>query len=197
MRVFSSSYTFDYSWNEVSTANWRKYCPWNTASSHVVAVDTLSRHVDPSTGILRTERLITCSQPAPAFINAILGGQCTTYSYEQSYVDPADKRVTMVSENLTWSNMISVRETVVYVPDESASEPGHERTKFEQEARITALCGGWQRMKAKIEEATVDRFRENARRGREGFEAVLAMSRRAFSEEREVENQRRQQQAKT
>lgn len=100
-----------------------------------------------------------------------------------------------VSENLTWSNMISVRETVVYVPDESASEPGHERTKFEQEARITALCGGWQRMKAKIEEATVDRFKENARRGREGFEAVLAMSRRAFSEEREVENQRRQQQA--
>ena len=102
-----------------------------------------------------------------------------------------------VSENLTWSNMIAVRETVVYVPDERASEPGHERTKFEQEARITALCGGWQRMKIKIEEATVDRFKENARRGREGFEAVLEMSRRAFGEERKLEDQRRQQQADT
>ena len=100
-----------------------------------------------------------------------------------------------VSENLTWSNMISVRETVMYFPDECASEPGHERTKFEQEARITALCGGWQRMKAKIEEVTIDRFKENARRGREGFEAVLEMSRRAFSEEKIIEDQRRQQHA--
>lgn len=91
--------------------------------------------------------------------------------------------------------MISVRETVVYEPDASASEPGHERTKFEQEARITALCGGWQRMKAKIEEVTVDRFRENAKRGREGFEAVLEMSRRAFGEEKELERRRRREQA--
>ena len=95
MRVFSSSYTFDYSWDEVSTANWRKYCPWNKTSSHVIAVDTLSRHVDPSTGILRTERLITCRQPAPVFVNTLLGGQCTTHSYETSYVDPVARKVTM------------------------------------------------------------------------------------------------------
>lgn len=88
MRVFSSTYTFDYSWNEVSTANWLKYCPWNKSSSHVIAVDTLSRHVDPSTGILRTERLITCTQSAPAWVIAIMGGSCTTHSYETSYVDP-------------------------------------------------------------------------------------------------------------
>lgn len=52
MKVFSSNCTFDYSWNEVSTANWRKYCPWNDKSTHVVGVDTLSRSVDPSTGIV-------------------------------------------------------------------------------------------------------------------------------------------------
>jgi hypothetical protein len=52
MKVFSSNCTFDYSWAEVSTANWRKYCPWNDKSPHVVAVDTLSRSVDPSTGIV-------------------------------------------------------------------------------------------------------------------------------------------------
>ena len=190
MRVFSSTYTFDYSWDEVSTANWLKYCPWNKSSSHVVAVDTLSRHVDPSTGILRTERLITCTQSAPAWVMAIMGGGCTTYSYETSYVDLAERRVTMCSTNLTWSNMISVRETVVYQPDNNRSEPGHERTKFEQEARITALCGGWQKLKTKIEEASVERFRENARRGREGFEAVLEMSRRVFGEEREKERRK-------
>ena len=116
-----------------------------------------------------------------------MGGSCTTYSYETSYVDPKRRVVTMCSTNLTWSNMISVQETVIYQPDNSQSEPGHERTKFEQEARIIALCGGWQKVKSKIEEASVERFRENARRGREGFEAVLEMSRRVFGEERERE----------
>jgi hypothetical protein len=53
MKVFSSDCTFDYSWEEVSTANWRKYCPWNDKSTHVIAVDTVSRHVDPETGIVR------------------------------------------------------------------------------------------------------------------------------------------------
>ena len=100
--------------------------------------------------------------------------------------------MTMCSTNLTWANMISVRETVVYQPDDSASEPGHERTKFEQEARIIALCGGWQKVKSKIEEASVERFRENARRGREGFEAVLEMSRRVFGEEREKERRKQE-----
>lgn len=99
----------------------------------------------------------------------------------------------MCSTNLTWSNLLSVRETVVYEPDESKSEPGHERTKFEQEARITALCGGWKKVKAKIEEASVERFKENAKRGREGFEAVLEMSRRVFGEEREREARAREE----
>ena len=192
MLFFSSSYTFNYDWAEVSTANWRKYCPWNTSSSHVIAVDTLSRRIDPLTGILITERLITCKQSAPALMKVILGGQDTTHSYEKSYVDPSKKQVTMYSNNITWNNLISVRETVNYQPDTSASKPGHERTKFSQEARITALCGGWQRARTKIEEITLERFLENARKGREGFEAVLEMSRRGFVEEREKEAQQRE-----
>jgi len=98
--------------------------------------------------------------------------------HEISYVDPRAKEVMMVSTNLTWSNIMSVHETVVYRPKE-------EKTHFKQEAKITALCGGWQKIKTKIEEASVERFGENAKRGREGFEEVLAMSRRAFADERE------------
>ena len=115
----------------------------------------------------------------------IFGGNRAAYSLETSYVDPVRKRVTMCSTNLTWANFISVRETVVYQPDDSKSEPGHEQTKLEQEARIVALAGGLKKIKAKIEEVTVEQFGENARRGREGFEMVLEMSRRAFGEERE------------
>lgn len=107
--------------------------------------------------------------------------------YEVSYVDPSAKKVTMCSSNLTWSNVLNVRETVVY-----QTSPLHPATttEFTQEAKITALCGGWQKIKNQVEEASVDRFRENAKRGREGFETVLEMSRRVFGEERELENQR-------
>jgi len=88
----------------------------------------------------------------------------------------------MCSTNLTWADLLSVRETVIYRP--SASAP-YARTEFEQDAKITALCGGWQKVKNSIEQATVDRFSQNATRGREGFEMVLAMSRKVFAQERE------------
>ncbi|KAI1205151.1 MSF1-domain-containing protein [Annulohypoxylon truncatum] len=181
MKVFSNSHTFDYSWEEVSTANWRKYCPWNDKSTHVIAVDTLNREVDPATGILRTERLITCRQSAPEWLKSIIGCMETSQVFETSYVDPAAKTVTMVSQNVTWANLVNVQETVVYRPLDA------HKTQFEQDARITALCGGWQKIKNSIEDSLVTRFKENATKGKEGFECVLAMSRRVFAEERERE----------
>lgn len=178
MKVFSNDCTFNYSWEEVSTANWRKYCPWNEKSTHVIAVDTLSRHVDPATGILRTERLITCKQSAPKWLASIIGGTETSHVFETSFVDLSTKKVTMVSSNLTFSNIISVHETVIYRQLSST------QTQFVQDAKIVAVCGGWQKLKNAVEEASVARFGENARKGKEGFEAVLEMSRRAFGEEK-------------
>jgi PRELI-like family len=113
-----------------------------------------------------------------------MGGTDTSHVFETSYVDPESKKVTMVSTNLTFSNILSVRETVVYQPLSATS------TQFVQAAKITALCGGWQKIKNAVEEAGYCRFSENARKGKEGFEAVLEMSRRVFSEEK------KQQQAK-
>lgn len=110
----------------------------------------------------------------------------------------------MVSTNITWSKILNVRETVVYEPVKIAA-PGslisssntdtpaeantqsQERTQFRQEAKIVALCGGWQKVRTKIEEASVERFAENAKKGREGFEAVLEMSRRVFDKEKDKE----------
>jgi len=181
MKVFSNDCTFDYSWEEVTTANWRKYCPWNDKSTHVIAVDTLSRQVDPETGILRTERLITCKQSAPKWLNSLMGGNETSHVFETSYVDPAAKQVTMTSSNMTFANILSVQETVIYKPLSPT------RTQFVQDAKITALCGGWQKIKNAVEEASVTRFSENARKGKEGFESVLEMSRRVFSEEKQKE----------
>ncbi|EFQ98895.1 MSF1 [Nannizzia gypsea CBS 118893] len=191
MKVFESTCTFDYSWDEVSTANWRKYCPWNEKSTHVIAVDVLSHDINPESGILRTERLITCNQTAPQWILKLFGGSSTSHVYEVSYVDPRSKKVTMCSTNLSWANVLKVREVVTYQP--SNSMPGH-KTDFKQEAQITAMCSGWQKIKNKIEDVSVETFSQNAKKGREGFESVLEMSRRVFLEhKKEMEAQRAHQ----
>jgi hypothetical protein len=179
MKIFSATHEFDYSWDEVSSANWRKYGPWNNKSEHVIGVDTLSRSIDPQTNILRTERLITCKQSTPQWVRTFLGSQDTSLVYEVSYVDPKAKKVTMCSQNMTWNDLLSVQETVVYTPGKTG------RTIFQQQAKITALCGGWQKIKNTIEDFTCERFRQNAARGREGFERVLAISREVFAEQRE------------
>ena len=138
----------------------------------------MHKNIILTTEQLRTERLITCNQKAPKWLLTMFGGDETSHVLETSYVDPKTKKVTMCSTNLTFSNIISVQETVIYRP------VSDQKTQFYQEAQITAVCGGWQKVKNAVEEASVSQFKKNAVKGREGFEAVLAMSRRAFSEER-------------
>jgi hypothetical protein len=87
--------------------------------------------------------------------------------------------------NMTMSDLINVRETCTYYPSASstASAPS---TTFMQRAEITALCGGWQKIKNSIEQFTVERFQQNAARGKEGFEMVLEKAREVFQEQREL-----------
>jgi hypothetical protein len=182
MKVFQWTSDFNYSWDEVSIGNWQKYSPWNEKTPHVKAVDTLSREVDPATGILRTERLITCHQSAPKWIQPFLRGADTSYVYEISYVNPNNKTLTMCSHNLTWTDILSVRETVQYTPHGASP---NSKTKMQQRAEITAVCGGWQRVKNNIEGFTLERFQQNAQKGREGFEMVLAKAREVFAQEQQ------------
>jgi hypothetical protein len=85
--------------------------------------------------------------------------------------------------NMTWSDLLNVRETCVYRPSSSAP---HAKTVFQQRAEITALCGGWQKIRNSIEQFTVDRFQQNAVRGKEGFEMVLQRAREVFADQREM-----------
>ena len=52
MKLFSARHEYNYSWEEVSTNNWRKYCPWNDKAEHVIGVDVLNRVLDHETGIV-------------------------------------------------------------------------------------------------------------------------------------------------
>ena len=55
-----------HSWSHVIIGMWHKYP--NPHCSHVVTVDVVDRSVNPSTGIIRTERVLGCKQRTPTWI---------------------------------------------------------------------------------------------------------------------------------
>ncbi|KAG5359182.1 Protein UPS2 [Yarrowia sp. C11] len=167
MKFFDSRHFFNYSWEQVSIANWKKYP--NEVSTHVIAVDVLRREVDPNSGVLRTERLITCKQSIPKWLLALVGGEEVSYVREVSEVDPKARTVVMRSTNMTMNNLLLVFETCTYSAD---PENPATKTVFDQEAQITAFAS-WKRICNKIEDWTVERFGQNAIKGKLGFEGVL------------------------
>lgn len=167
MKIFESTHLFNYPWEQVSAANWKKYP--NEMSTQVMAVDILRREVDPKTRILKTERLITCEQSIPSWLRFLVGGMNKSYVREISEVDPINKTLIMRSINLTMNNLLQVYEVVTYKPD--PNDPLN-KTVFYQEAQITAYAS-IARICNKVEEWSVDRFDFNAKRGKIGFESVL------------------------
>ena len=63
MKYFQQTVDFDYSWEEVSTNNWRKYCPWNDKAEHVIGGDVLNRVLDHETGIVSLTTYISATSP--------------------------------------------------------------------------------------------------------------------------------------
>ncbi|KAG0370071.1 PRELI-like family-domain-containing protein [Gamsiella multidivaricata] len=166
MKFFQASHKFDHSWSQVTAANWMKYP--NEQCPHVVAVDVLNRHIDPETGVLHTERLLTCNQNAPALVLKFLGGSTVSYVRETSELDPRTKKLTMKTENLSMCNVLRINETVTYTvhPQDANS------TLFHQEAQIVA-GSALSRFSSYVEDFCLTRFRDNAAVGRAGFEMVL------------------------
>ncbi|KAI8369931.1 MSF1-domain-containing protein [Blakeslea trispora] len=166
MKWFKSTHDFKYEWSLVSAAQWQKYP--NESCPHVAHVDVVSRTVDPETGVLTTERLITVDQNIPMIIKKILGGGSRQYVRETSVIDPKEKTLTMHSVNLTLSNILSVEETIVYKehPEDSS------KTQFTQQAAISAgsLVSTWSNT---LEDFSLKRFQQNAAVGRAGFTKVL------------------------
>lgn len=167
MKLFQSEHVFDYSWDYVTAANWKKYP--NKVSTHVVAVDVLRRELDESGKILTSERLITCKQSVPQWIMMLVGGTNISYVREISVVDMNEKTLTLRSCNLTYSKLLKVYETVRYEPH--PDDPIN-RTLFSQEAQITAYAA-FNKICNKLEDWSVQRFHENAEKGKRGFDSVL------------------------
>ncbi|KAG0028074.1 hypothetical protein BGZ81_005028 [Podila clonocystis] len=175
MKFFEATHRFNHSWAEVTAANWMKYP--NEQCPHVIAVDVLDRHVDPETGVLRTERLLTCNQNAPALVLKFLGGSTLSYVRETSELDPKTKKLTMRTQNLSMCNVLTINETVTY----TVNPKDENSTMFKQEAQILA-GSALSRFSSYIEDFCLTRFRDNAAVGRAGFEMVLEKLNKARQE---------------
>ncbi|KAJ1961355.1 Phospholipid metabolism protein [Dipsacomyces acuminosporus] len=166
MRLFEATHVFKYDWDTVSLANWRKYP--NDKTPHVRHVEILNQDIDSETGILRTERLIMVRQNVPTLIRKLFGGD-TSYVLEYSEVDPKERTLAMQSQNMTYSNLLSVGEHIVYKPD--PENPAH--TLFIQSAQLKA-SGAMYRFANRVEDFCFNRFTDNANIGKLGFEQVLS-----------------------
>lgn len=87
---------------------------------HVEHVDYLSREIDPITGHLHTQRLITCRQPIPSFLASMLTSHHRkestdhTYFLERSVVDPVGRCLQSQSTNLSMRDYVTVKESCIY-----------------------------------------------------------------------------------
>ncbi|CQB87042.1 PRELI-like family [Chlamydia trachomatis] len=167
MKLFESEHSFNYPWDQVTAANWQKYP--NELASHVISVDILQREMINNNTTLRTERLIGCKQPIPKWLSFVVGGATVSYVREVSEVDLVNRTLVMKSMNLTMNNLLLVKETVIYKPDD---ELPHNKTVFHQSAEITAFAS-LSRLCDKLEDWSVERFGQNAKSGRLAFENVL------------------------
>lgn len=166
MKFFKTVHTFNYEWSLVSAAQWQKYP--NDHCPHVQHVDVLNRTVDPETGILTTERLITVKQNMPRLILKIMGADETQYVREVSTIDPKAKTFTLTSQNLSLCNIMKCNEEITY----TVSPENPEQTQFTQQATMSvgSFLSRWE---STIEDFSIKRFQQNAQVGREGFLHVL------------------------
>jgi len=162
------TYNYDHPWALVNLGIWRKYP--NKQCAHVISVDVLDRTIDPKTGIIRTERILGVRQKAPLWVLKLLGGSEHAFVREISFVDPAARRTTLTSVNLSLSQYVTVLEQISYTP--SHTHP-LARTKFTQSAEIQARLAIWKSLGTQLEKWSAQRFGDNAEKGRVGFEDVL------------------------
>lgn len=167
MKLFQNECVFDYPWERITAANWKKYP--NEVSTHVIATDVLRRELDVTGRKLVSERLLTVQQSVPKWIMMLVGGTNISYIREVSTVDLEKKTLELRSVNLTYSQILKVYETVTYTPDPVRPE---DRTAFHQVAQFTSRVP-FARLCNQLEEWSVQRYNENAEKGRRGFETVL------------------------
>jgi 4-amino-4-deoxychorismate lyase len=131
MKVYESSYDYDYSFPAVTLAYFLRYP--NPYAKHVLSTDVIDRYVDPVTHRLHTTRLHLKRSKVPGGILRFLpkglagpGGASQSYVLEKSTVDVKEGWMESESRNMEWTGILNVIERQVYtrqpMPPEMSTE---------------------------------------------------------------------------
>ncbi|KAG6938594.1 PRELI domain containing 3B, partial [Chelydra serpentina] len=165
MKIWTSEHVFDHPWETVTTAAMQKYP--NPMNPSVIGVDVLDRHIDPS-GKLHSHRLLSTEWGMPSIVKSLIGACRTkTYVQEHSVVDPMKKTMELKSSNISFTNLVSVDERLIYKPH--PQEP--EKTILTQEAIISVKGISVSSYLEGLMENTIS---SNANKGREALEWVIS-----------------------
>lgn len=165
MKIWTSEHVFEHPWETVTTAAMQKYP--NPMNPNVVGVDVLNRHVD-SSGKLHSDRLLSTEWGMPSIVRSIIGATRTnTYIQEHSVVDPVEKSMELKSTNITFTNMVSVDERLVYKPHPQDNK----KTILTQEAIITVKGIS---LSSYLEGMMANTISSNANKGRDAMEWVIS-----------------------
>lgn len=115
MKVYESSFNYDYAFPTVTLAYFLRYP--NPYSRHVLSTDVIDRYVDPDTKRLHTLRLHLKKSKVPGAILKLLprglagpGGKSESYILEKSVVDLKEGWMQTESKNMEWTGILSVVE---------------------------------------------------------------------------------------
>nr|XP_033769976.1 PRELI domain containing protein 3B isoform X2 [Geotrypetes seraphini] len=138
----------------------------NPMNPCVVGVDVMNRHVD-STGKLHSDRLLSTEWGIPSLVKSIIGAsRSKTYVREHSVVDPVEKTFELRSSNITFTNMVSVDERLIYKPH--PQDPY--KTILTQEAIISVKGVS---LSSYLEGLMANTISSNANKGRDAMEWVI------------------------
>lgn len=119
MKVYESSFSYDYTFPAVTLAYFLRYP--NPYSRHVLSSDVIDRYIDPATQRLHTTRLHLKKSKVPAGILKLLprglagpGGSSQSYILEKSTIDLKEGWMETESRNMEWTGILSVVERQTY-----------------------------------------------------------------------------------
>ncbi|KAL5708118.1 hypothetical protein ACHQM5_018946 [Ranunculus cassubicifolius] len=170
VKAYKQEHIYKHPWEIVTSASYRKFTDPSSKPtlSHILSVDTLSHHLNPTTGVLQTTRAITVNAPGPWFIRRIIG-ENICHCVESTVVDPQSKSMQLVSRNVSLRKYIEVEEKSRYDPHPEVD--GWTVCKQETSIRIkpfTALAS----MAERVEQKCADKFLQNSAKGREVMERI-------------------------
>ncbi|KAK9475941.1 PRELI-like family-domain-containing protein [Lipomyces japonicus] len=115
VKFFRTTYSHDHDFRTFSLAYFLRYP--NPFATHVISVDTLSRHVDAE-GRLHTQRLVVKRGKLPRWCRMILASSNINISesmvLETTIIDLQKQEIEAVTKNIDFTKIMRVVESAVY-----------------------------------------------------------------------------------